>query len=109
VIPATKTYNLTIVAHQVHYKIMNENVITIEECRKRAQQGGFDVIHNLETSALRLVSEGDLREVSVEPVECKWNKQPRPPKSKSMVYILVCLPLVLSVVYMILTYGLRLW
>jgi hypothetical protein len=88
---------------------MNENVITIEECRKRAQQHGFDVLRNLETSPLRLVTEDEPREVSPEPVECKWNNQPPPAKSKNQVYILVCLPLVLTIIYMVLAYGLHLW
>lgn len=88
---------------------MNENVITIEECRKRAQQGSFDALRTLEAAPLRLVSGDELREVSAGYAECKWNTQQRRSKSKGKVYILVCLPLVLTIVYMLLARRLRLW
>jgi hypothetical protein len=88
---------------------MNENVITFEECRKRAQQGTFDAIQRLESSPLQLVTEDDAREVSMEPVECKWNNQPPPSKTKGKAYILAGLPVVLTSIYMVLGYGLHLW
>ena len=45
---------------------MNENVITIEECRKRAQEASFGAIMKLEANAkLRLAGDDDLKEVPV--------------------------------------------
>jgi hypothetical protein len=88
---------------------MNENVITIEECRKRTQKGSFDAILKLESSSLQVLMNDEPREVLPEPVECKWNKQPAPSKSKSMAYILVGLPLAITIIYMVLAYGLHLW
>lgn len=105
---ASKGYNITVVAPPVPLH-MNENVITIEECRKRTQKGSFDAILKLEASSLRLMMDDEPREVLPERVECKWNKQPAPSKSKSMAYILVGLPLAITIIYMVLAYGLHLW
>jgi hypothetical protein len=55
------------------------------------------------------VTEDELREVSTEPVKCKWNTQSPPPKSIRKAYILAGLPLVLTIIYMVLGYGLHLW
>jgi hypothetical protein len=88
-------------------RMNNENVITIEECRKRAQEASFGAIMKLEASAkLRLVGDDELidfKEVSVKPVDCKWNTQPASTGSRKMAYILVCLPFLLSLAYLILT------
>lgn len=88
---------------------MNENVINLEECRKQFQQGSFEALRSLDRSPLQLVDEDEPREVPVEPADCQWNNQPRPPESKRKVYILVCLPLVLTIAYMLLADGLGLW
>jgi hypothetical protein len=89
---------------------MKENAITTGECAIRTQQGSFCAIHNLEgATRLRLMVEDEREDVSVAPVDCKWNTQPEVADSNRKAYILACLPVLLALLYLGLTDLLHLW